>query len=199
MYTFFIRLLVSLGLGFVGYWPLSFLEPVQAQIFPSPEEKAVVDHLEDWEFEKGDWIMANIEDNTLQFFRENSSEKSIKIRIGSSINSGKKISYLGLYYDPRTPQKTWEIRSKHQQNWWSIFGSRLAKEQLFLRLYEVKGEERIHTRYGIHTTPEIDTIIEKQGGFGSWGCILARYDLLKQIEELFELNDGVVKVVTVRA
>ena len=194
-----IRLLASFWISFLVI-SLDFpFHAAQAQIFPVSEERMALDHLEGWEFEKGDWIEADISANTLQFVRENGHTGSQKIRIGSGINNGKKISYLGLYYDPKTPVKTWEIRSKHQQNWWAIFGSREAKEQLFLRLYEVKGQARIYTRYGIHTTPEIDTIIEKQGGFGSWGCLLARYELLKQIEKLYELNEGVVKVVTINA
>lgn len=192
MYNFCIRFLASLGVVFLLFSP----QVAQAQLFPESPSESAGDRLEGWEFEQGDWIEADVEKNTLQFVRENGFSRSQKIRIGSGINNGKKISYLGLYYDPRTPAKTWEIRSKHQQNWWAIFGSREAKEQLFLRLYEVKGEERIYTRYGIHTTPEIDTIIEKQGGFGSYGCLITRYELLKQIEKLYELNEGVVKVVT---
>lgn len=166
-------------------------------IFPSEEEEELIaETLENWEFQAGDWILANVANNTLQFVRTDDSGYSEKIRMGSGINDGKKISYLGRYYDPKTPEKTWEIRSKHQQNWKAIFGSKESKEQLFFRLYEVKGEERIFTPYGIHTTPQIETIFEKLKGFGSWGCILTRYDLLKQIEELYELNEGVIKVIT---
>ncbi len=162
-------------------------------------ETAVSDHLEGWEFQKGDWIEANVAKNTLQFVREDGLERSKAVYIGSGINNGKKISYLGMSYNPATPERTWEIRSKHQQNTAWIFGSKESKEQLFLRLYEVKGNERVFTHYGIHTTPAIDTIIDKQGGFGSWGCLITRYDLLKQIEQLYELNDGVVRVLTMRA
>lgn len=150
-----------------------------------------------WEFQAGDWILANVKENTLQFVRSDDSQKSHKIRIGSGINNGKKITYLGMTYNPATPEGEWEIRSKHQQSTYWIFGSKEAKEQLFLRMYEVRGEQRIYTRYGIHTTPEIDTII-KNGGFGSYGCLITRYDLLKKIEELFALNEGVVRVKTVR-
>jgi len=151
----------------------------------------------EWEFQQGDWIVANVDQNTLQFVRADNSELSQPVEMGSGINDGNKMWYLGLYYDPKTPEQTWEIRSTTQQTWWNVFGSKEAKEQLFLRLYKVKANgERVYTRYGIHTTPEVETIFTEKDGFGSWGCLLTRYDLLKRIEELYHLNDEVLKVVT---
>lgn len=151
-----------------------------------------------WELEQGDWIIVNVEHNVLQFVREDHSDVSQPIRAGSGINTGKTMYYLGMAYDPATPEKVWEIREKKQQGWWGVFGTHEAKEQLFFRLFEVKDDQRIWTHYGIHTTPEIETIFEEQDGFGSWGCVLTRYDLLKRIEELYELNEGVIKVVTTK-
>lgn len=163
-------------------------------------EEVVLEHLEGWEMQKGDWIIVNVAENTLQYVREDHSDMSEKVRIGSGkiLAPGKKFHYLGMSYDPKTPEKVWEIRSKNQQGWYNVFGTKEAKEQLFLRLYEVKGEKRIWTHYGIHTTPELETIFTNDAGFGSWGCVLTRYDLLKNIEELYELNDNVVRVVTTR-
>jgi len=158
--------------------------------------KEIQENLMGWEFQKNDWIIVNVAENTLQFVREDYSSLSDKIRAGSGKNTGQTMYYLGMAYDPATPEKVWEIRSKHQQGWYNVFGSKEAKEQLFLRLYEVKGEQRIWTHYGIHTTPEIETIYEQDEGYGSWGCVLTRYDLLKQIEDLYELNDKKVKVIT---
>lgn len=158
--------------------------------------KEVQEKLVGWEFEKNDWIMVNVAENTLQFVREDYSRVSPKIRVGSGKNTGKKMYYLGMAYDPKTPEKVWEIRSKHQQNWYNVFGTKESKEQLFLRLYEVKGENRIWSHYGIHTTPDLETIFDQDDGYGSWGCVLTRYDLLKQIEELYHLNDEKVKVIT---
>jgi hypothetical protein len=156
----------------------------------------VQESLTGWEFKKNDWIVMNVAENTLQFVREDYSRSSSKVRVGSGKNTGKKMYYLGMAYDPATPEKVWEIRSKHQQNWYNVFGTKESKEQLFLRLYEVKGEQRIWSHYGIHTTPDLETIFEQDDGYGSWGCVLTRYDLLKQIEELYEMNDKKVKVVT---
>lgn len=164
-----------------------------AQTFAQDE---IQETLQNWEFEKGDWMIANTAENSLQFVREDYSDLSPKVRIGSGKNDGKAMSYLGLRYDPKTPEKVWEIRSSHQQNWYNVFGSEESDEQLFLRLYEVKGEQRIWTHYGIHTTPTIETIFEKDQGYGSWGCVLTRYDLLKQIETLYTLNEKVIRVVT---
>lgn len=160
------------------------------------KEQAIKEELTGWEFEKNDWIIINVAENSLQFVREDYSDLSEKVRIGSGKDNGKKMNYLGFSYDPKTPEKVWEIRSKHQQKWYNVFGSKESKEQLFLRLYEVKGEKRVWSHYGIHTTPEIETIYTQDAGYGSWGCVLARYTLLKQIEDLFELNEETLRVVT---
>lgn len=203
MYKLFVRLLAApvlvIVLLFGGFAPSPVMAQGEAQDDQNVQNKPIVDRFEDmgWEFQAGDWILANVKENTIQFVRSDESGHSAKIRIGSGINNGKKIAYLGMTYNPATPEGEWEIRSKHQQSVYWIFGSKLAKEQLFLRLYEVRGEQRIHTRYGIHTTPEIETII-KNGGFGSYGCLITRYDLLKKIEELFALNEGMIRVKTVR-
>ncbi len=151
-----------------------------------------------WELQEGDWIYVTVNpdtrENTMRFVREDHSYMSDKIQVGSGklLQPGETFSYLGMTYDPATPEKVWEIRSKHQQNWWNVFGSHEANDQPFFRLYD-KGT---YTHYGIHTTPNIDTIINDLDGFGSWGCVLTRYDLLMMIDELYELNDHVVKVVT---
>ncbi|MGE3278499.1 MAG: L,D-transpeptidase [Candidatus Altimarinota bacterium] len=169
--------------------------------FAAPQEHSayaeeVQESLIGWEFQKNDWIIVNVAENTMQFVREDYSALSDKIRVGSGKNTGKKMYYLGMAYDPATPEKVWEIRAKQQQSWYNVFGTKENKDQLFLRLFEVKGEQRIWTHYGIHTTPDIETIFEQDNGYGSWGCVLTRYDLLKQIEELYELNDKKVKVIT---
>jgi len=189
-----IRVLLPIVMAVVMASPVSGFH----QAFAQGSAELVLEHPAGWELEKGDWIVANVAENTLQFVREDYSAISEKIRIGSGkiLDDGKKMYYLGISYDPKTPEKVWEIREKVQQHWKSVFGSKEAKEQLFLRLFEVKGKERIWTHYGIHTTPLIDTFFADNGGFASWGCILARYDLLKKIEALYELNDHVVRVIT---
>ncbi|MDP3975473.1 MAG: hypothetical protein Q8P95_00995 [bacterium] len=149
-----------------------------------------------WEIRVGDWIVADVINNTLQFVRADSSEVSPLTPIASGINNGRPITYLGMTYKPATPKKTWEIRSAHQQNRWQIFGTKEAKEQLFLRLYDMTSGTPRFTHYGIHTIPNIDTMLTANDGFNSWGCLVTRYDLLKKIEALFELNGGVIKVVT---
>ena len=197
-----LRSLIALALSFL------FLHNSYSALYATAQEDSLEttpiieaglpEDIRDWELAKNDWLVINIESNTLQFIREDNSEKSAKIRIGSGEirENGGRMCYLGICYDPRTPEKVWEIRSKNQQHWYNVFGSKESDEQLFLRLYELKGGERIRTYYGIHTTPEIETIFKEKDGFASWGCILARYDLLKKIEALYELNGGVVKVVT---
>ncbi|MDP2691380.1 MAG: hypothetical protein Q8O95_03200 [bacterium] len=152
-----------------------------------------------WELEKGDWLLIDLEKNELRFVSEGGHEMSTPVEVGSGINTGKPMRYLGRVYDPATPEQVWEIRSKMQQNWYGVFGSKESQEQLFLRLYEIKDNgEAQYTPYGIHTTPEIDELLVKDDGYNSWGCILTSYHLLKILEELYELNDHVVKVVTTR-
>jgi len=180
---------------------LSFLLASFSAIQASAEfGNGVIAPAPEWELEKGDWLVFNVEVNTMQFVRGDKTQKSKKYEVGSGekLEEGKKRCYLGMCYDPLTPEGTWEVRSKNQQNWYNVFGSKEGDEQLFLRLYEINGEQRIRTFYGIHTTPEIETIFSEDDGFGSWGCLLTRYDLLKKIEELYELNEGVITVITTK-
>ena len=165
----------------------------QAKVLEYKAENAA-----EWVLQKGDWIIANVEENTLQYVREDHSDMSRPIQIGSGINNGKKMYYLGMAYNPQTPEGIWEVKSKQQQTWWNVFGSQESDEQLFLRLYQVKGDQRIYSHYGIHTTPEIERIFTEEDGYGSWGCILTRYEDLKMLEQLYELNDNSIKVVTTR-
>ena len=137
------------------------------------DQQSIVESSDSWELQQGDWLIVNTDYNVLQFVRGDHSDVSQPIRVGSGINTGKKMVYLGMAYDPATPDKVWEIREKVQQHWWNVFGSREADEQLFLRLFEVKDDQRIWTHYGIHTTPDIETIFTDQDGYGSWGCVLA--------------------------
>lgn len=154
----------------------------------------------DWGLNKGDWLLINVEENTLQFVSRDNKTASWKYQIGSGeiLPEGETMCYLGRCYDPRTPVGSWEILSKTQQSWYNVFGTKEADEQLFLRLYEVDGEARNYTNYGIHTTPLLEKWFTEKEGFASWGCVLTDYTLLKKIEELYHLNDKVVKVVTTK-
>jgi hypothetical protein len=188
--------LVAVFAGVVAGTMLMTVAALAQYVAPEYEPNNIAE----WVFQKGDWIIANVEDNTLQFVRKDYSDISQAVEIGSGINNGKKMYYLGMYYDPATPEGIWEMtkQSKTQQGWWNVFGSKESNEQLFFRLFQVKGEQRIYSHYGIHTTPGVETIFADQNGFGSWGCVLTRYGLLKDIESLYHLNDEVVRVVTTK-
>lgn len=186
---------IAILLGGSLLWNVLATSIVQAQL---PPFKIVQDQQEEWILQKGDWLLFNTEKNTLQFVRENYLAMSKRIKIGSGINTDKKMTYLDMRYNPRTPERTWELRSAHQFKWYRIYGTPESKEQLFLRLYEIDGEKREYTHYGIHTTPYIDDFLTREDGFNSWGCLVTDYQILKKIEELFYLNEEVVKVVTSR-
>lgn len=186
----FLVLTVSLSL-LVGTTFAQPVEVVNASVELTDEQRAF-----GWNPQQGDWLLVNVIDNTLQIVREDYSKVSKKFEIGSGRNNGKMMHYLGRTYDPATPMMVWEIRSKVQQNWFNVFGSKEANEQLFLRLYEVKGDQRLYTSYGIHTVPNIEDLLVENDGYNSWGCILTRYQLLKFLEVIYDLNDGAVRVVT---
>ena len=150
-----------------------------------------------WNLNKSDWIIVNVEHNTLQFVRGDLSKTSQTLQIGSGRLDGH-MNYLGMRYLPATPEKVWEIRSKNQQNWCNVFCNPERDDQLFLRLYEIKGKQRIYSHYGFHSVPNIEELLETNDGYNSWGCVLTRYDLLKFIEQLYELNEGVIRVVTTK-
>ena len=141
-----------------------------------------------WVFERGDWLSINLTENSLRLVRADGSEISDRFEIGSGIQST--VSWLGMTYDATTPEDEWMILSKQQQGTKWVFGSKEADEQLFLRLYRrTSAGEYEFSHYGIHTTPNIDIILTN-GGYGSYGCILAKYDTLKFLEEMFDYSQG---------
>lgn len=168
------------------------IEVVNAQLEMTEEQQNY-----SWNPLAGDWIIVNVEDNTLQFVRGDHSKVSSPIRIGSG-KMGGPINYLGMRYTPATPEDVWEVRSLHQQNWFNVFGSHEANEQLFMRLYRVRGEERQYSHYGIHTVPNIDELLDINDGYNSWGCVLTKYQMLKFLEYMYTLNGDVLRVVTTK-
>jgi hypothetical protein len=144
-----------------------------------------------WRIMPGDWIKVNVSTNTLYFVRKDLSRVSASISVGSGLQS--MVSWLGMTYFGATPVDEWIIKDKQQKSLYWVFGSKVSSEQLFMRMYRNNGEENHEfTHYGLHTTPNVDTIISDLDGYGSYGCVLAPYDLLKFIEEMldFQLEHG---------
>lgn len=195
-----LSLIIGLSFIFSSFSAFSALADIDPGAAFGDLRDQFVANISDWTLNKGDWIVINVEENTLQFISKDNKTASWKYQIGSGeiLPEGQKKCYLGMCYDPRTPEGEWEILSKNQQNWYNVFGSKEADEQLFLRFYEVNGDSRERTYYGIHTTPELERLFTEEEGFASWGCVLTRYDLLKKIEELYHLNGEVVKVITTK-
>ncbi|MDF2379177.1 MAG: hypothetical protein P1V18_03055 [Candidatus Gracilibacteria bacterium] len=191
----FTRLISVLAISFSMLASMAFAQPIEvvnAQLELTQEQQSY-----NWNPLQGDWIIVNVERNTLQFVREDNSKTSAPIDIGSG-KMGGPINYLGMNYVPATPEDVWEVQSLHQQNWFNVFGSQESDEQLFMRLYRVRGEERIYSHYGIHTVPNIDELLDTNDGFNSWGCVLTKYQTLKFLEYIYSLNGGVLKVVTTK-
>ncbi|QQR83123.1 hypothetical protein IPJ72_04920 [Candidatus Peregrinibacteria bacterium] len=149
-----------------------------------------------WSFQPGDWIQVELSTNTLRFHRWDSSQISIPFQVGSGLDQDENIYYAGAYYNPRTPAAQWMIKENNRQNSFAVFGTLETDEngapideQPFLRLYRAyENGQYVRTKYGVHTTPYFERIVEKRNGYGSFGCILTDYSLLKFIESMYEFQ-----------
>lgn len=147
-----------------------------------------------WEIQQGDWLDINLRKNTMVIRRKNGLKRSRKFQIGSGLDQDENITWAGETYNPRTPADEWIIKEKNQQNLYGVFGSKEKDrdgngitEQLFLRMYRSDSQGNFYrTKYGFHTTPEIEDIISNKGGYGSFGCLLSRYQLLKFMEQIYD-------------
>lgn len=148
----------------------------------------------DWEIQKGDWLDINLTKNTMIIRRKDSSDYSQTYQVGSGLNQDGNITWAGVTYNPRTPTDTWIVKEKNQQNLYWVFGTKEKDEngekisdQLFLRMYRNDSRGNLYrTKYGFHATPEIENIIANKDGYGSYGCLLSRYQLLKFMEQIYD-------------
>jgi hypothetical protein len=155
---------------------------------------SLLEHQFDWEIQQGDWLDVNLTKNTMVIRRKDSSEYSQTYQIGSGLNQDENITWAGVTYNPRTPTDTWIIKEKNQQNMYWVFGTKekdkneqTISEQLFLRMYRNDSNGNLYrTKYGFHATPEIENIIDNEDGYGSYGCLLSRYQLLKFMEQIYD-------------
>lgn len=147
-----------------------------------------------WRIQKDDYLVVNLSQNTMTINRADGRHTSAPLQVGSGLNQDAPVRWIGRTYNPRTPAAEWIIKSKNQQNIRWVFGTNEKDEngnpiteQLFLRLYRVNNNgEAQYTSYGFHTTPNIESIFTNLNGYGSYGCILSRYDLLKFVEEMLD-------------
>ncbi|NIA01872.1 MAG: hypothetical protein GWP15_00650 [Nitrospirae bacterium] len=148
----------------------------------------------DWEIKSGDWLDINLKTNTMVIRRSDESESSQEFQIGSGLNQDGNITWAGVTYNPRTPADEWIIKEKNQQNLYWAFGTKekdengnMIAEQLFLRMYRNDSSGNLYrTKYGFHATPEIENIIANEDGYGSYGCLISRYQLLKFMEQIYD-------------
>lgn len=147
-----------------------------------------------WEIQQGDWLDINVNTNTMVIRRKDSSKRSQVFQIGSGLDQDENITWSGVTYNPRTPADEWIIKEKNQQNMYWVFGSKekdrdgnKVTEQLFLRMYRHDSQGNLYrTKYGFHTTPEIENIFANKDGYGSYGCLLSQYQLLKFLEQIYD-------------
>jgi len=105
------------------------------------------------------------------------------------------VRYIGLTYFAATPERRWEARVQETKGDRSTFG----KNGMFFRLY-YKNEK---TNYGIHAYKH-DGMIQDENGemypakdrYASMGCIVPRHSELAVIEETFNINNGLMYVIT---
>lgn len=148
----------------------------------------------DWRIQKDDYLVVNLTQNTMTLNRADGSRTSSPLQVGSGLNQDAPIRWIGKTYNPRTPAAEWIIKAKKQQSQRWVFGTNekdengnQITEQLFLRLYRMNDNgEPQYSNYGIHTTPNIESIYANSNGYGSYGCILTDYNLLKFLEEMLD-------------
>jgi hypothetical protein len=197
------RLVLFLAL-FSLIWPflavigqVESFSPLSERIFPAREafaQAAALTELEqqfNWEKRPGDRIFVDLNTNEIYFQRAYGSAISARIQGGSGVN--RMVTWLGMTYNGATPEGKWLIKEKVNKNLFWVFGSKESSEQLFFRMFRLNEDGSTEfTHYGIHTTPNIDSIITNSAGYGSYGCVLTSYDLLKFVEEMlhYQLDNG---------
>ena len=169
-------------------------DPLQLTTAQNKKNLSELERQFNWEIQQGDWLDVNVKTNTMVIRRKDSSKHSQVFQIGSGLNQDENITWAGVTYNPRTPADEWIIKEKNQQNMYWVFGSKendqdgkKVNEQLFLRMYRNDSRGNLYrTKYGFHTTPEIENIFANKNGYGSYGCLLSRYQLLKFLEQIYD-------------
>jgi len=141
--------------------------------------------LPEWTVQQGDRFIVDTQDNIGYVVHTNGDYTSI--RVGSGKNAY--VNYAGRKYKATTPLGRWTVKSRHIQSDRGLFG----KSGRFLRLY-FNGEE--YTKYGIHSTGNIQKLLSEDDRYKSMGCILVNDEVLDLLEQTYYLNGEKLEIVT---
>lgn len=142
--------------------------------------------LDEWASEAGDRFIADTEANT--GYLVHADGRFTSFRIGSGRRQV--VRYAGLRYNATTPERRWLARTFHTQSDRITFGP----QGRFLRLY-MNGET--YTKYGIHTTSNIDWILAQDDRYKSFGCILVGEQVMDILIETWKLGGESLEIITV--
>ncbi len=138
-----------------------------------------------WQPAIGDHIVVDTNNNMGYLYHNNGNYLSFRVATGQKRN----VYYIGRYYNAKTPDRKWEMKTRHVKGDRVTFGP----TGRFLRLYN----EGSHTAYGIHGHRDANVMLEDNMRFRSMGCIIVSENILNIIENTFEINEGNVSVETV--
>jgi hypothetical protein len=145
----------------------------------------------DWQPQLHDRFVVDITTNMGYLVHDNGEFTQFEVATGQL----RWVRYIGLSYFAATPERRWEARTYEIKGDRTTFG----KDGIFIRLY-YKNEK---TNYGIHAYKNDGMITDENGElyaaknrYGSMGCIVPRHTELAIIEQTFNLNNGLMYVIT---
>lgn len=140
--------------------------------------------LAEWEPKWGDSLLIDTELNMGYLVHSNGEYTRFPVVTGQRRN----VSYIGRYYNAKTPSREWIAQSSEIKGDRVTFGP----SGRFLRLY-IDGER---TPYGIHEHRDEEEMFTTLPRFRSMGCIIVQSDILDIIEQTFSINDNMLPVTT---
>lgn len=140
-----------------------------------------------WVPAMGDTFVVDTAENVGYIVRE---DKSLYTSFSVVTGQKRNVYYIGRYYYAKTPDKVWEVKTKHQKAKSVTFG-----DGRFLRLYD-DGER---TAYGIHGHRYAMEMLaeEPQSRYRSMGCVIVSDVMLDILEEIYHVNGEYLLVTTV--
>lgn len=155
--------------------------------FAVPAAHADLLPLAEWEPEEGDMFIVDTAIN-VGYLRHRNGDYAV-----TYLASGQKrpVRWLGMWYYAATPDGWWVVKSTHTQSDRRTFGP----TGYFMRLYH-NGKD--YTKYGIHSTSNIDELLTQPERFFSMGCILVNDYVLSLLNQTYLVNGEQLQVVTRR-
>ncbi len=137
-----------------------------------------------WVPQSGDTFVVDTKENIGYLVHENASYLAFPVVTGQR----KTVHYLGLTYDAATPDTQWRAESEEYKGDHITFGP----TGRFFRL----SDDTEATSYGIHGHAYADAMLAKPDRYRSMGCIIVNERMLDIIEKTFNINNGLLDVLT---